>query len=252
MPHTSIQPFSYKEEPCSTRRESRYAPPEYGTIAFSAAIGGRDEGFVSQRDMFNVHNQQDRQLYFAGDISLLQGQCVAIVGARKVSDEGRKQAARFAKFLAQAGIVVVSGLAEGVDTAALRAAIDAGGRVVAVIGTPLDRAYPSKNKRLQEEIYHDHLLISQFPAGSKVNKSNFPRRNRLMARISNATVVVEASNTSGTLHQAAECQRLGRWLFIYKGLFDIHGVDWPERFLIYDTTRIVDKPQDIVDVLNHA
>src|SRR5207247_10097113 len=107
-----------------------------------------------------------------------------------------------------AGIVVVSGLARGVDTEALSAAIAAGGRVIAVIGTPIDKAYPAENKRLQEQIYSEHLLISQFPPGRRVYQSNFPERNKLMAAISDATVIIEAGETSGTLHQAAAWVRV--------------------------------------------
>ena len=240
-------------------RDTRYKPPEHNVILLSEALEGTDRSLTLQHqgkqpDMFDVQEQPENQrLYFAGNISLLHGRCVAIIGARKVSDAGKNQTARFAKFLAQNGVVVVSGLAEGVDTAALKAAIDAGGRVVAVIGTPLDRAYPAKNKRLQEEIYRNHLLISQFPPGSKVYKSNFPQRNRLMAFISNATIVMEASNTSGTLHQAVECQRRERRLFIYRGVFNDPAVDWPERFLINDAAQVVDDPREIVAELGrHA
>src|SRR5205814_51885 len=110
--------------------------------------------------------------------------------------------------------VIVSGLARGIDTAALMGAIEKGGRTVAVIGTPLDKAYPAENADLQTEIYSHHLLVTPFRIGEQVFKANFPKRNRVMAAISDATVIIEASDTSGTLHQAAECEKLGRWLFI--------------------------------------
>jgi DNA processing protein len=128
-------------------------------------------------------------------------------------------------------VVVISGLAKGVDTEALTAAMEAGGSVVAVIGTPVDRAYPAENKALQERIYQDHLLVSQFAPGERVFPSNFPERNKLMAALTDATVIIEAGDTSGTLHQAAECVRLGRWLFIAKNLIDNPTLQWPKRFL---------------------
>jgi DNA processing protein len=110
--------------------------------------------------------------------------------------------------------VVVSGLARGVDTEALSAALAAGGRTIGVLGTPLDKVTPLSNGPMQELMYREHLLVSQFPVGSTVKKNNFPRRNRVMAALSDATAIIEASDTSGTLHQAAECSRLDRLLFI--------------------------------------
>jgi DNA processing protein len=101
-----------------------------------------------------------------------------------------------ARKLSDAGIVVVSGLAYGVDTVAHTAALAQGGKTIAVLGTPLDKASPSENSDLQESIYREHLLISQFSSGEKTHRSNFPLRNRLMATISDATVVMEASDAS--------------------------------------------------------
>jgi DNA processing protein len=136
-----------------------------------------------------------------------------------------------ARELVSAGVVIVSGLAKGVDTEALTAAMEAGGKVVAVIGTPIDRSYPAENKHVQELIYREHLLISQFAPGEQVYPSNFPERNKLMAALSDATAITEAGDTSGTLHQAAECVRLGRWLFIAKSVVDDVSLQWPTRFL---------------------
>ena len=161
---------------------------------------------------------RDVKIYAAGDVDLLARPCVSIVGTREVSDDGRARAARLAKELTNSKVVIVSGLARGVDTAALTAAIEAKGAVVAVIGTPLDKAYPAENANLQELICREHLLISPFRIGERTFKANFPKRNRVMAALSDATVIVEASDTSGTLHQAAECQRLGRWLFIIRSV----------------------------------
>jgi DNA processing protein len=171
------------------------------------------------------------ELWCVGDQSLLKKKCVAIIGTRNVSPEGAARSRRLARELASAGVVIVSGLAKGVDTEAFLAAIEAGGRVVAVIGTPIDQAYPAENKRLQERIYRDHLLVSQFAPGQRVFQSNFPERNKLMAALSDASAITEAGDTSGTLHQAAECVRLGRWLFIAKSVVDDPSLQWPKRFL---------------------
>ena len=189
------------------------------------------------------------RLWVAGDVSLIRKSCVAVVGARKVSSQGAARARRIGCELARAGVVIVSGLAYGVDTQVLTSAIDAGGRVIAVIGTPVDTAYPAANKRLQELIYREHLLVSQFQPGKRVFPTNFPERNKLMAAISDATVIIEASDTSGSLHQAAECVRLNRWLFIAKSIMDDPNLKWPHEFSKYQNMKILRSTSDIFQTL---
>jgi DNA processing protein len=185
-------------------------------------------------------------LWLAGQVDLTAERCIAVIGARKASELGRKRARQLGRQLAEEGVVVVSGLAEGVDTEALTGAMEAGGRVIAVIGTPIDQAYPAKNKALQEAIYRDHLLISQFAPGSRVFPSNFPARNRTMAAISDASVVIEASDTSGTLHQAAECQRLGKWLVIARSVVDNPDLTWPAKFVGQPKTIILESTNQLL------
>ncbi|TIN70900.1 MAG: DNA-processing protein DprA [Mesorhizobium sp.] len=192
-------------------------------------------------------NKDDTVFYYVGDLSLLMRPCVAIVGTRQVSEKGRARTSRLARGLVDAGVVVVSGLAYGVDTIAHRTAIESGGKTIAVIGTPLDKASPSENAELQEEIYKNHLLISQFPIGQKTSRASFPQRNKLMATLTDATAVMEASDTSGTLHQAAECTRLGRWLFIARSVVDDEMLTWPEKFLRYETCMPFDNVEQIVE-----
>lgn len=193
--------------------------------------------------------QTDSRLWCVGDTKLLRRKCVAIVGTREVSPEGAARSRRLARELAAAGVIVVSGLAKGVDTEALTAAMEAGGRVVAVIGTPIDKAYPAENKRLPEMIYREHLLISQFAPGERVYPTNFPERNKLMAAVSDATAITEAGDTSGTLHQAAECVRLGRWLLICKNVIENPALTWPEKFRDYPNTRMLSVTDDVLRVL---
>src|SRR5579859_2010657 len=173
---------------------------------------------------------------------------------RQVCQQARikpvEDARRLARELSQSGVLVVSGLALGVDTEALKAALEASGRTIAVIGTPIDKAYPAENKRLQELIYRENLLISQFPPGKKTYPSNFPERNKLMATISDATVIVEASDTSGSLHQAAECLKLNRWLFIAKSVLEDRTLQWPSKFTHYAKTRPLNVTDDILNALN--
>ena len=145
----------------------------------------------------------------------------------------------------------MSGLAEGVDTAALTRGGHSGGRTsCGRHRDPIDKAYPAKNAALQEAIYRDHLLVSQFPVGTRTFRSHFPERNRLMAALSDATVVIEASDTSGTLHQSAECQRLGKWLFISKSVAEDPNSTWPARFLgKYDRCVKLEKVEDVLERL---
>jgi DNA processing protein len=194
---------------------------------------------------------RERVVWCAGDTALLsRAAAVAVVGTRNVSPDGAARARRLARELAEHRLIVVSGLAKGVDTEALTAAIDAGGSVIAVIGTPIDRVYPIQNARLQESIARDHLLISQFQQGTKTCPGHFPERDRLMAAISEVTAIIEAGDTSGTLHQAAECVRLGRWLFIAKTVMEDASLKWPEKFRRYANVRTLASTSDIFSVLD--
>jgi DNA processing protein len=133
--------------------------------------------------------------------------------------------------LVERGAIVVSGLADGVDTEAHTTAIESGGRTIAVLGTPLDRVFPVQNRELQDRIMREHLAVSQFeyPAGPK----SFPMRNRTMALLSDATVITEAGEKSGSRHQGWEALRLGRPLFLMESLVAA-GHSWPKEMLSYD------------------
>lgn len=141
--------------------ETAYVPPaDVTTSTLGELIVGTREIPEHQQARMGFRGESSGvKVWLAGDVSLIRKPCVSVVGAREVSREGAARARRLAKELAEAGIVTVSGLAKGVDTEALTEAMNAGGRVIAVIGTPIDRAYPAENKRLQEKIYRDHLLI---------------------------------------------------------------------------------------------
>ena len=158
------------------------------------------------------------ELHVSGTAELLSRRTVAVVGSRKASPEGLEVAREVARELALAGVVVVSGLALGIDAAAHRAAIRAGGRTIAVIGTPLDRAYPPQNVRLQEQIYREHLLVSPFARGTRTRVGHFPARNRVMARLTDAVVLIEARERSGTIYVVREALACGRRVFVAEGI----------------------------------
>jgi DNA processing protein len=130
-------------------------------------------------------------------------------------------------------MVVVSGLAAGIDRAAHEAAIEAGGRTIAVIGTPLDEIYPKANAGLQARIAREHLLVSQFAPGYPVTPKNFPIRNRTMALLADATVIVEAGEKSGTVGQGWEALRLGRRLFLLESVVTDSNLSWPKELIAY-------------------
>jgi DNA processing protein len=232
------------------RVKSGYVPPQNtASVMLSEALRGT--GRIDDNKQLNFlgdpKKNGDLRIYYAGDLSSLKRPCVSIVGTRQVSDAGVTATDWLTRKLVAAGIVIVSGLAYGVDTVAHKAAIANGGKTIAVIGTPLDKASPSENASLQEQIYREHLLVSQFREGEKTFRTNFPLRNRLMAVLSDATVVMEASDTSGTLHQAAECTKRGRWLFIAKSVVDNPRLTWPKKFQKYDTCVVLEKASQITD-----
>jgi DNA processing protein len=170
-------------------------------------------------------------LWTAGDTRLLDKHPrVAIVGTRHPTPDGVRRAQRLVKELVAHGVVVVSGLAEGVDTVAHTRTLELGGRTVAVIGTPLDEAFPKKNARLQQQIAQEHLVVSEFAPGIPVARGNFPRRNRTMALIADASVIIEAGEGSGTLSQGWEALRLGRPLFLLQSLV-ASGLAWTTDML---------------------
>jgi DNA processing protein len=187
------------------------------------------------------------RLYVSGDVELLRGGTrVSIVGSRKASSEGLGRTRALAKALAERGIVVVSGLAEGVDTAAHEAALASSARTLAVIGTPLDQVYPAKNRALQERLMREQLVVSQFPSGTAVQPKNFPMRNRTMALLTDATVIVEAGEGSGALYQGWEALRLGRLLFLMESVANDPKLSWPAKMIGYGAQVLSRKNLEVV------
>ena len=190
-----------------------------------------------------------KQLYVAGELPIpLSTPRVAVIGSRKAFPKGLDAASNIARTLVKHNVIVVSGLAEGIDSSAHKAAIEENGHTIAVLGTPLDRVYPWKILQLQEVIMCHHLAISQFPIGYPIQPKNFVIRNRTMALISNASIIVEAGNSSGSLHQGWEALRLGRPLFIWSPLMHDHSLDWPEKMVMYGAIEFTD-PEEVLDDL---
>lgn len=186
-----------------------------------------------------------RVLFIAGDGSLVtKGARVSIVGSRKASEAGLKRAQKLASLLVEKRVVVVSGLAEGIDAAAHTTAIECGGHTIAVLGTPLDECFPAKHRALQARIMADHLAVSQFAPGQMLGTRAFPMRNRTMALLTDATVIVEASEKSGTIHQGWEALRLGRPLYIMESLAR-EGHEWTSEMQRYGALVLSDETKDL-------
>jgi DNA processing protein len=215
---------------------------------------GQEISTLTPEQLLGPLNEVERKfaptrLFAAGPMEIpLPRPRAAIVGSRKASTKGLDAAADLARTLVKKGVVVVSGLAEGVDTAAHRATIEARGRTIAVLGTPLNRTYPQKNLQLQQEIMSNHLAISQFPIGHPTQPKDFVLRNRTMALISNASIIVEAGETSGSLHQGWEVLRLGRPLFIRAAIVSDRSLSWPKKMISYGALELTD-PVQVLDLL---
>jgi DNA processing protein len=189
------------------------------------------------------------KIFVSGPLKLpLYHPRVSVIGTRTPTEDGLKIARTLASSLARRGVLVVSGLARGIDTAAHSAAIDSAGRTLAVLGTPLSKAYPSENAALQALIAHDHLVVSQFEEGRPVLPRNFILRNRTMALISDATVIVESGDGGGSLHQGWEALRLGRPLFIHAREFGRSGIEWPRKMADYGAVEF-SKPSDVLEAV---
>ena len=185
--------------------------------------------------------------YYQGSLDLIAAKSVAVVGTRKPSDDGIARTKKLVRSLLKDNFTIVSGLAQGIDTAAHTAAIEDGGQTIAVLGTPIHRAYPAANRTLQSQIAEHHLLLSQVPVERyeaqpdvRQNRWFFPERNKTMSAISEATIIIEAGNTSGTLVQAREALRQGRKLFILNSCFERGDLSWPEKFEKAGAIRVRD------------
>ena len=172
-----------------------------------------------------------------------KGARVSIVGSRAASEIGLRRAAKLARMLVARNVIVVSGLAEGIDAAAHTQAMSSGGRTVAVLGTALDKVFPAKHRSLQEQIMTQHLAVSQFAPGSATGKGSFPMRNRTMALISDATVIVEAGERSGTVHQGWEALRLGRELYVLESLAE-RGFGWVRELQAHGAQVLSDSSRE--------
>lgn len=187
-------------------------------------------------------------LWIRGDPSVLSGIIVAVIGARHASQEGLIAAREIAFDLARAGIVVASGLARGIDSAAHRGALEGGGKTIAVLGTGIDRVYPAENDLLTEQIAASGLLVTEFLPGTHPEDWHFPRRNRIISGLSKAVVVVEARDKSGSLITARLAAEQGRDVMAVPGTI-VGGRNRGANALLRDGAKLVESAVDILEEL---
>jgi DNA processing protein len=188
-------------------------------------------------------------LYVKGQRSALQRPMLAIVGSRNATAQGKRDARAFGQSVAEAGLTIVSGLAEGIDTEAHEGGLAGNGSGVAVVGTGLDRVYPAKNRDLAHRLAAGGALVSEFPLGTPPKPGHFPRRNRLISGLSLGVLVVEAAPQSGSLITARLAAEQGRDVFAIPG--SIHSpLSKGCHQLIKQGAKLVESASDILEELN--
>ncbi|WP_330947237.1 DNA-processing protein DprA [Thermomonas sp. LB-4] len=187
-------------------------------------------------------------LFVAGDADLLWRPAVAIVGSRAATAGGRANAGQFAAALARAGLCVTSGLAAGIDAAAHRATLDAGGTTVAVLGTGPDIAYPACHRALMAQIAQSGAVVSEHPPGTQPLRTHFPSRNRILVGLSLGIVVVEAATRSGALITARLAGDAGREVFALPGSIHNPMARGCHR-LIREGAALVETPAEVAEAL---
>ena len=184
---------------------------------------GRELNYVERKYAPN-------ELYVEGVMKLpLEDPRVSVIGTRNPSLEGLNVAKMIVERLVKEGVIVVSGLARGIDTIAHTTAIEFNGKTITVLGTPLNSFYPPENKDLQLKIMREHLAVSQFPPYHATIPSDFLMRDRTIVLISNATIIVEAKQSGGTVFTGWEAIRLGRPLYIWKDTYDNPNLLWMQK-----------------------
>ena len=188
-------------------------------------------------------------LYVRGSLAERDEWAVAIVGTRRASAYGREVAHTIATELARQGVTIVSGLALGVDAIAHRAALEAGGRSIAVLGSGVDQLYPASNKKLAVSMIGQGAVISEYSLGTRPEASNFPPRNRIISGLSKGIIVVEAGNRSGALITAKYAAEQGRDVFAVPGSI-LHPGSVGCNELIQNGATPLLSPDDVLEQLN--
>jgi len=205
-----------------------------------------DEGYP--RRLKDI-NQPPPVVYVRGEVTPQDEWAVAVVGTRRITPYGRQVTEEVAAFLARNGVTVVSGLARGIDSTAHKAALNAGGRSIAVLGSGVDRIYPDENRELAEKMIERGALISDYPLGTPPEGTNFPPRNRLISGLCIAVVIVEAGHKSGALITADFAANQGREVFAVPGNIFAPQSKGTNR-LVRDGAHPLLSPEDLLAALD--
>lgn len=211
--------------------------------------------FVVKADKNYPENLKDLDnapsvLYIRGKLISSDANAVAVVGSRKMTSYGREVTEKFSSDLANFGITIISGLARGIDTAAHKGALSAGGRTIAVLGCGLDSVYPPENLGLAKEIIQKGgALVSEYPLGYPALPTNFANRNRIVSGLSKAVLVVEGAEKSGTLLTASSAAEQGRTVFAVPGQIT-SPLSAAPLFLLKNGAKIATEPPDILEELD--
>lgn len=197
----------------------------------------------------NEIDQPPPVLYLRGEVTTEDSWSVAIVGTRAVTAYGRQVTEELATALAHNGVTIVSGLARGVDAIAHNAALKAGGRTLAVLGSGVDKIYPPEHRTLAEKVAAQGAVLSDYAPGTPPDGANFPPRNRIISGLSMAVVVVEAGDTSGALITAEFAIEQGREVFAVPGNIFAPQSKGPNR-LISNGAKILLSPQSVLEALD--
>ena len=192
---------------------------------------------------------KNHTLWYEGDLHLLSLPCISIIGTRQPTPDGIRQTQYVAATAVDHGLCIISGLATGIDTAAHETSLQNNGSTIAVMGTPIDECYPKENAPLKERIIDHGLVISQFPPQSKSRRSNFPKRNALMAELSALTIVTEAGARSGTRHQVKSALRFDKKVVFLASIAE-KNYPWITEALNSGNGFVIEETSDLAALFN--
>ncbi|MCX5748722.1 MAG: DNA-processing protein DprA [Candidatus Saganbacteria bacterium] len=237
------------EKLASHIKRSRQADPGSIRTEFDGgikAISISDSSYPKR--LLNIYDPP-AVLYIKGEILPEDSVCIAVVGTRNPSSYGRDMTRALVKDLAQAGVTIVSGLAIGIDSFAHQAAVEAGGRTIAVLGTGIKKIYPSQNRGLAEKLISSGALVCEYYEVAEIDKWAFPKRNRIISGLSMGTLVIEGSSDSGSLITAGFAVEQDRDVFALPGQID-RDLSRAPNALIKQGAKLVENAGDILEELN--
>ena len=260
--HSSIDEFM-KEETLSLHQKENWKKlqesqvyqrfDEYVSYVEARGIGSFDWYDEVYPEYMKQLPNMPLVLYYKGDLSLMHADHarVAIVGTRTPSFYGRKVTREFSKKLSLHEVVIVSGLAKGIDTVAHTSCLEAGGKTIAVMPCGLDQIYPDENRELAVQISKSGLLLSELAPGQKTVRQYFPARNRILSALSDCVLITEAGKNSGTLHTSNFAAAQGREVFVIPNTVYSETSEG-NLLLLKDGATIVTEPEDILAYLAHV